>query len=185
MKKRIYTVLDLETTGLTAHKNGITEIAAVKFDGESIIDRYQTLIHPGRTIPLWIERLTGITNEMVENAPKISEIMKDFKLFLWEDPIVWHNVSFDFGFLNFYSYKITGEYLSNPTICTLKLARKLLPDLENKKLCTVCDYFWVINDQAHRAMSDTLATVEVFQHFWKEFPEEMEEIIETIIEQEE
>ena len=172
---QIYTVLDLETTGLTIQRNGITEIAAVKFDGKHIVDRFQTLVHPGRTIPQGIERLTWITNDMVANAPKITEVIPEFKQFLWDDPIVWHNVRFDFGFLDFYTYKITWEHLENELICTMKLARKLLPDLDNKKLCTVCDYFWVINDQAHRAMSDTLATTEVFQHFLEEFPEAFEE----------
>ena len=115
---------------------------------------------------------------MVEDAPKIAEVIPEFKKFLWDDPIVGHNVRFDFWFLDFYSYKITWEHLENELICTMKLARKLLPDLENKKLCTVCEYFGVINDQAHRAMSDTLATAEVFQHFLEEFPEEMEELLE-------
>lgn len=129
-----YVVLDLETTGLHPYRHGITEIAALKFDGERVIDEFHSLVNPERHISSGITRLTGITNEMVANAPVISQLMPDFCDFLGEDYLVGHNVSFDYRFLNHYCYCCLEHYLENETICTMKLARKYLPALENKKL---------------------------------------------------
>lgn len=160
-----YVVLDLETTGLHPYKHGITEIAAIKFDGEKIIDKFHTLVNPERHIPNFITKFTWITNEMVADAPIINEVMPAFREFLADGYIVGHNVSFDYRFLNHYHYECFEEYLQNETICTMKLARKHLPDLPNKKLWTVCQHFGIVNERAHRAMGDTLATLEVFKHF--------------------
>ena len=160
-----YVVLDLETTWLIPYKEWITEIAAIKCRNWTIIDEFQTLINPQRHIPNWIVQLTWITNEMVSDAPTIEEIMPVFSDFLWNAIIVWHNVSFDFRFLNYYHYQCMWSYLNNETVCTLKIARKLLPELPNKKLWTICEYFWIKNERAHRAMWDTRATLEVLQKY--------------------
>ena len=160
-----YVVLDLETTWLTPYREGITEIAAIKCRDGEIIEEFQTLINPERHIPNWIVRLTWITNEMVADAPKIDEVMPRFSKFLGDAIIVWHNVSFDFRFLNHYHYQCMWTYLENPTICTLKIARKLLPDLPNRKLWTICEYFWITNERAHRAMWDTRATLKVLEKY--------------------
>ena len=160
-----YIVLDLETTWLTPYREWITEIAAIKCKNWNIIDEFQTLVNPEIHIPKWIVKLTWITNEMVAEAPKINEIMPRFSNFLWNDIIVWHNVSFDFRFLNYYHYKCIWAYLENETLCTLKIARKLLPELPNKKLWTICAYFWIINEKAHRAMWDTRATLKILQEY--------------------
>ncbi len=160
-----YIVLDLETTGLHPHQSAITEIAAIKFDGNQVLDSFHTLINPQRTISAGITRLTGITNAMVADAPFIQEVMPLFQDFLQGDIIVGHNVSFDFRFLNHYHYLSFQEYLNNETICTMKLARRYLSSLPNKKLMTVCEYLGIENSQAHRAMSDARATLEVFQYF--------------------
>lgn len=160
-----YVVLDLETTWLTPYREWITEIAAIKCRNGQPIEEFQTLVNPQRHIPLWIERLTWITNEMVADAPIISEVMPIFSKFLWNDIIVWHNVSFDFRFLSYYHYVCMWTYLENQTICTLKIARKLLPELPNKKLWTICEYFWIKNERAHRAMWDTRATLKVLEMY--------------------
>lgn len=160
-----YVVLDLETTWLTPYRAWITEIAAIKCKNWQIIKEFQTLINPERHIPNWIVKLTWITNEMVADAPTIAEIMPIFSKFLENTIIVWHNVSFDFRFLNYYHYQCLWTYLENQTICTLKLTRKLLPELPNKKLCTVCEYLWITNERAHRAMEDTRATLKVLERY--------------------
>jgi len=129
-----YIILDLETTGLHPYRHGITEIAAVKFDGERIVEQFHTLINPERHISQGITRLTGITNEMVADAPIISQVMPKFREFLAEEYIVGHNVSFDYRFLNHYHYECFASYLQNEAICTMKLSRRYLPDLPNKKL---------------------------------------------------
>jgi DNA polymerase-3 subunit epsilon len=102
---------------------------------------------------------------MVADAPFIHKVMPNFRDFLGEDCIVWHNIAFDVRFLNHYHYECFESYLTNETICTMKLTRRYLPDLPNKKLWTVCQHFGIVNEQAHRAMSDTLATLKIFQQF--------------------
>ena len=78
MKNKYYIVLDIETTWLSKYKHQITEIAAIKFDGENVLDKFHTLVNPQRNIPSMITKLTGITNEMVKDAPTISEVVPDF-----------------------------------------------------------------------------------------------------------
>ncbi|MDR2540374.1 MAG: 3'-5' exonuclease [Candidatus Peribacteria bacterium] len=112
----------------------MTEIAALRFDGEKVVEEYHTLVNPERHIPSFIEKLTGISNEMIMEAPMINAVMPEFCDFLGEDIIVGHNVSFDYRFLNWYHYECFESYLTNETICTMKLTRKYLPDLPNKKL---------------------------------------------------
>lgn len=165
LKDSEYVVLDLETTWLIPYREWITEIAAIKCKNWKILDEFQTLINPERHIPNWIVRLTWITNEMVADAPTINEVMPNFSKFLKNDIIVWHNVSFDFRFLNYYHYQCLWTYLENETLCTLKIARRLLPKLPNKKLWTICEYFWITNERAHRAMWDTRATLKVLERY--------------------
>ena len=167
LKNNEYVVLDLETTWLSPYREWITEIAAIKCKNWKIVEEFQTLVNPEKHIPNWISRLTWITNEMVADAPTIFEVMPNFSKFLWNAIIIWHNVSFDFRFLSYYHYQCLWTYLENETVCTLKIARRLLPELPNKKLCTICEYFWIINESAHRAMWDTRATLEVLQRYQK------------------
>ena len=165
LKDSEYIVLDLETTWLIPYREWITEIAAIKCKNWKILDEFQTLINPERHIPNWIVRLTWITNEMVADAPTIKEVMPIFSEFLGNAIIVWHNVSFDFRFLSYYHYQCMWNYLENETLCTLKIARKLLPELPNKKLWTICEYFGITNERAHRAMWDTRATLKVLERY--------------------
>lgn len=164
MNNKQYIVLDIETTWLSKYKHQITEIAAIKIDGDKIIGEYQTLINPQRNIPSWITRLTGISNEMVKNAPTISEILSDFLNFIEDNIIVAHNSSFDYWFLSENIYKHRAFWLENPVICTRKLTSRLIPELPKKNLWSICDYMWLTNKNAHRAMWDTIVTVEVFKN---------------------
>lgn len=159
-----YIVLDIETTGLSKHYHKITEIAAVKVKNHKIVDHFHTLINPETEIPRFITRLTGIDNEMVKDSPKIQEVMPKLIDFLEDHPIIAHNATFDHGFLSHNAEKINKE-LKNEKICTRKLASRILPDLPSKKLSCICEHFDIINEQAHRAMADTLATQKVFANF--------------------
>lgn len=165
MQNTPFIVLDLETTGLSARRHKITEIAAVKVFNNQIIDKFQTLINPEVSIPRFITKLTGITNDMVKEAPVINDVLPKFKDFIGDHTIIAHNATFDYGFLlhNFYEHDRT--ILNNETICTVKLANRLLPHLPSKKLSSVCEYYEITNKEAHRAMSDVLATTEVFSKF--------------------
>ncbi len=160
-----YIVLDLETTGLSKHYHKITEIAAVKVKDKKIVDEFQTLVNPKVSIPPFITKLTGINNKMVESAPTLSKVLPHFIDFLKEDVIIAHNATFDYGFIDHNKKKYLEEGLINDRICTRRLANRLLPDLPSKKLGTICQHFNIINSQAHRAMSDVLATNEVFLNF--------------------
>lgn len=158
----MYTVIDIETTGLSKNYHQITEIAAAKIDNGVIVDNYQTLVNPQVRIPPFITQLTGINNQMVKDAPTIREVLPSFVNFLQDDIFVAHNASFDFGFLDYNLAIHHGKNLVNPRLCTRKLANRLLPHLSRKRLEDLCAYFKVNNSHAHRASGDVHATALVF-----------------------
>lgn len=159
-----YVVLDLETTGLSKTRHKITEIAAARYCDGKIVDEFQSLVNPKVSIPGFITKLTGITNDMVKDAPTVDKVLPSFLEYLGDDPIVAHNASFDYGFIQ-HNAKKYGHEFCNDKICTRKLANRLLPELPSKKLSSICEHLNVKNVQAHRAMSDVHATVQVFSHF--------------------
>ena len=160
-----YTILDIETTWLSKFKHKITEIAAIKFDWKNILWEFQTLVNPERNIPTEITKLTWITNEMVSDAPKFCDIIPNFLNFIQDDIIVAHNANFDYWFISQNIYTNTWIRIENSCLCTRKLANRLLPELPKKNLWTICDYYWLKNERAHRAMWDTKVTVEIFRNF--------------------
>ncbi len=165
MNNNEYTVLDIETTGLSRHRHKITEIAAVKIKGKKIVGEYQTLINPKVPIPKFITRLTGIDNKLVEGAPSINEALPEFLEFIGDSTLVAHNAAFDYGFISHNLKEHLNQDLKNKKLCTRKLANRLLPDLPRKRLGDLCELFKIKNDQAHRAMGDTKATVKIFKKF--------------------
>lgn len=164
MKKELYTVLDIETTGLSKQMHKITEIAAVKVENKKVIQEFQTLINPQVNIPSFITSLTGISNSMVRNSPIIEEVIPNFFKFLGEEPIVAHCATFDYGFLNHNSQTFLRREIINPRICTRKLSRRLVPQLPSHKLSMLCEHFHIKNFDAHRAMGDVKATNLVFNN---------------------
>lgn len=161
-----YTVLDLETTGLSRERHRITEIAALKYDlSGNLLGEFHSLINPETPIPRFITRLTGITDDLVKDSPKIHEVLPGFLDFVGDSVLVAHNAAFDFGFLNHNSSLHLGKPLNNDCLCTRRLASRILSDLPSKKLSCICDYFELTNDQAHRAMTDTKVTAEIFKNF--------------------
>ena len=157
-----YVVLDVETTGLSKHYCKITEIAALKIKDNKIIDKFQSLVNPECLIPEFITNLTGIDNELVKYEKPIKDIIPRFIDFLGEDIMVGHNVGFDYGFINYNTEKYLEKSILNPRLCTIKLSKRLLPDLASRKLASLCDYFEITNDNAHRAMGDCVATNKIF-----------------------
>lgn len=172
MKKTEYTVLDLETTGLSRHYHKITEIAAIKYKGNKKIGEFHSLVNPEVRIPSFITKLTGIDDDLVKDAPVISQVLPEFVEFLGESIIVAHSASFDYGFLNENSVEYLGHQLPNDRLCTRKLANRLLPDLPSKNLAHVTNHFGLTNEQAHRAMADTKVTAKIFQNFLKMLDEQ-------------
>ena len=157
-----YVVFDLETTGSSAGKGGITEIGAIKTVGGVVVDRFSTLINPERPIEPFVVRLTGITDRMVTGAPLVSEVMPRFEEFAEGSVLVGHNVSFDCSFVAAAREDIGLDPLPNPVLDTLKLARSLVPGLPRYRLASLASHFGVRQAPNHRALSDAAATAEVF-----------------------
>jgi DNA polymerase-3 subunit alpha (Gram-positive type) len=159
-----YVILDIETTGLSKHRHRITEIAAIKIKGEDIVGEFQSLVDPEVPIPKFITSLTGITNEMVKDAKTIDKVLPSLIDFIGSDILVAHSATFDHGFLKYNAEKI-GIRFFNEKLCTRKLANRLLQNLPSKKLGCVCEHLEIVNEQAHRAMADTKATMKIFLKF--------------------
>lgn len=157
-----YAIIDIETTGGTAEREKITEIAIVLHDGTRELDRYQTLINPERGIPYNISQLTGITNEMVADAPKFYEIAKKIVEFTKDCIFVAHNVQFDYGFVQA-EFKRLGFVYQRKRLCTVRLGRAILPGHKSYSLGNICRDLGISLVGAHRAMNDTLATVKLFE----------------------
>lgn len=177
LKGKTFVVFDLETTGLNREgEDKITEIAAIKIvDGEKV-EIFETLVNPEKTIPTEVALKTGITNEMVQNMPKINEIVHDFFKFIGDAALVGHNaIDFDIPFLNVnvknYKYKIKD---TTPVYDTLLIARKTIQTPTREyRLEKLAEFLNVDLTNAHRAKYDTLATAEIFLYIAKNYPEEL------------
>jgi DNA polymerase III subunit epsilon len=154
----LYTVIDVETTG-TVHKYGkITEIAIYVYNGKQITDSFVSLVNPEVDIPIAITRLTGITNEMVSGAPRFYEIARKIAEITTGRIFVAHNVNFDYKFIQ-EEYARLGYHFNRKKICTVQLARKLLPGLRSYSLGKLCDELGIPVEGRHRASGDAMATV--------------------------
>ena len=157
----MFAIVDIETTGGSlAQGSRITEVAVVIHDGEKIIQRYSTLVNPQSYIPAFITNLTGITNEMVENAPVFSEVASDL-LSLFENRIfVAHNVSFDYGHL-LNEFKRCGISYKSEKICTCTMSRKIFPGFGSYSLGKLSKNLGIEMEKHHRALSDANAAAEI------------------------
>lgn len=155
-----FVVVDLETTGTSPNDDKITEIGAVKMVDGKIIEKFATMVNPERKIPEVVVELTGITDEMVADAPKFADVAGDLFKFCDGSVIIAHNIGFDYTFIKNQSKPCDYLY-ANRGIDTLAVARALLPKLQNHKLNTVCEKFG-IEFLHHRAYSDALATAQMF-----------------------
>jgi DNA polymerase-3 subunit epsilon len=159
--KAEFSVLDVETTGLTARYNGIIEIGIVKVKGLKITDRYSTLINPGRQIPFYITQFTGITDDDTFNAPLFEEVADGITEFISDSVITAHNLSFDRSFLNKEYLLIGKEKPDNPQLCTLRLSKRLYPELRSRSLASLSYHLKVKLLNAHRALPDAEATAQI------------------------
>jgi DNA polymerase-3 subunit epsilon len=157
----MYAIVDIETTGGHANANGITEVAICLHDGKKVTQRYSTLVNPKRDIPVYIRALTGITNEMVQEAPPFDEVAADIYHLLHGKIFVAHNVNFDYSFIKFH-LAAAGYDLQCNKLCTVRLGRKIMPGLPSYGLGKLCHYLGIENDSRHRAMGDAEATSTLF-----------------------
>ncbi|MCS6975171.1 MAG: exonuclease domain-containing protein [Cyclobacteriaceae bacterium] len=157
----MFAVVDIETTGGYAEYHRITEIAIYHHDGKSITDFYYTLINPGRRIPSFITGLTGITTDMVEDAPAFEEIAEDILRLLEGRIFVAHNAHFDYSFLK-KEFEIAGIRWQSKKLCTVRLSRKLIPGLRSYSLGSLAEALGIPVHNRHRAGGDAEATAHIF-----------------------
>ncbi len=158
-----FVVFDLETTGTKTPSSRVTEIGAYRVRNGKVTEEFQTLVNPETPIPTFITNLTGITDEMVCEAPKFAEIAHDLLSFIGNSVLVAHNSGFDMRFLNSEIGRVFGGYrIANPCLCTVQLSRKLLPDIVNHKLKTVAEHYSIDLINHHRASADAYATAHIF-----------------------
>ena len=151
-----YVVVDVETTGGRAHDHRVIEIGAVKIRNFEIIDEFSTLIDPERSIPPFITRLTGITQNCVIDAPKFSEIAQDFLDFCEGSIFAAHNVSFDYSFIRAEFQRLNRRF-QFPRFCTCARARTYLKGPKSYGLASICEYFGIELNNHHRALCDARA----------------------------
>ena len=158
-----FVVFDIETTGPKMPPSRVMEIGAVRVRGGRIVNEFQTLVNPLMPIPPFIVGLTGISDEMVATAPTFDEVAADWLSFADTSVLVAHNAVFDVRFINHeVSNVFPGRRMMNSHICTVSLARRLLPDLKSFRLVALAEHFSVPHRKRHRAGDDARATAWVF-----------------------
>lgn len=180
-----YIVVDIETTGLSPDSCSVIELAALKVDAHKIVDRFDTLIQPEEYCMLppgveasdyavlgevraifvdaFIKNLTGITNRMLQDAPRAAEVLPEFAEFIGDAPLLAHNAHFDVNFLYDAFLRFLGIPLCNHFVDTLRLGRRLLPELRHHRLADLAQYFSVDDHDAHRALRDCEITYDCYQ----------------------
>ena len=159
-----FVVVDVETTGGAAAATNIIEIGAARVRSGRVLEEFQQLVNPGSRLPAFITRLTGIDDTMLADQPPITAVWPRFVEFLGDAVIVAHNAAFDVGFLNAAALAHNGRALSQPHLCTLRLARRLMPELRRRSLDVLAGHFGIPTSDRHRALGDVRITVEIFFH---------------------
>ncbi len=162
---QLFSVIDIETTGGRAKSEKITEIAIYITDGVKVIDEYTTLINPERRLSPFIISLTGITNEMLVDAPKFYEVAAKIVEVTKDTIFVAHNATFDYSFIKEEFAQLGFKFKLN-TLCTLKLSRKLYPGHKSYSLGNICKDLGINLQNAHRAYGDARATTILFNKIY-------------------
>jgi DNA polymerase-3 subunit epsilon len=170
----MYAIVDIETTGGFAAANGITEIAVYLYDGQRIYKKFETLVNPQLPIPPYIRALTGITEEMVADAPIFEEIASTLYDLLKDQIFIAHNVNFDYSFIKHHLQRC-GFELDAKKICTVRLSKKVFPGYPSYSLGKICRSLNIEIDNRHRAGGDAKATVQLFEQCLQH-PDGMEQI---------
>lgn len=159
----MFAVVDVETTGGHASGHGMTEIAIVLHDGLKVVDSYSTLLNPQQHIPLSIQTLTGITPEMIDDAPLFAEKAEEIREFLGHHIFVAHNVNFDFSFVRA-AFASCGIDYNPKRLCSVRYARRVEKGLKSYSLKNLCAHYNINNEAAHRAWGDASATAQLMTY---------------------
>ena len=174
-----FIVFDIETTGLSAKTDKITEIGAVKISNGQIVDHFSQLINPQRRLSAKIIELTGITDDMLADQPTIDAVLPEFMRFIGDAMLVAHNSDFDTGFIR-NNCELLGLLYKHKAIDTVAVSRALLTDLKSHKLNLVAKRLGVRLDNHHRAVDDAKATAEIFLKFLEMFRENGVETLDQV-----
>ena len=166
-QNRLFAVLDVETTGSGEGGDRITEIGIALYDGNKIVRTFESLVNPERKIPPFVARLTGISNEMVAKAPRFEEIADEVEAITKDAIFVAHNVDYDYGVIK-REMKMLDLTFHRRKICTVRLSRKAFPDFSSFSLGDLIRQFNIQVEARHRAMADTMATVELLGYILQE-----------------
>lgn len=158
--QQTYVVVDVETTGGRGEQHRVTEIGAVKVRGDQVVDRFETLLNPQRSVPARITRLTGISQDMVDDAPSFADIADRFAAFLGDAVFVAHNVGFDYRFIA-QEFRRLGRPFRQPRLCTCASMRKLYPGHRSYRLDALCRLYDIPLTSHHRAMCDAEAAAQL------------------------
>lgn len=160
-----YVVYDLETTGVVWSRDMILEIGAVKVRGKKVIDEFSSLVNPECHIPYQAVQVSGIDDDMVKDAPILSEVLPQFFDFIGDDVLVGHNIhTFDNCFIYRFSEEYFGKVPDNDYVDTLYLSRRIFPDMKHHKLSDMVAYYGIDVLEAHRALSDSKMNQQVYEH---------------------
>jgi ATP-dependent DNA helicase DinG len=159
----IIVAVDLETTGLDPQHDRIIEIGAVKFQGDEILGEWHSLVTPGLSIPHFVTQLTGITDQDVHDAPKLTAVLPKLERFIGNAPILGHNVGFDTSFLRNAGTRLTGTLID-----TYSIASTMLPNAPRFSLYALSSIYGIPTEGAHRALNDVHMTVALYQALWND-----------------
>ncbi|HRG57384.1 MAG TPA: exonuclease domain-containing protein [Bacteroidia bacterium] len=159
----MFAIIDIETCGgkFDFRRGRIIEISILIHDGLTVVDEFTSLINPECNISTYFTNISGITNAMVDDAPKFYEVAKEIQEITKDKIFVAHNVGFDYGFVK-EEFASLGFTYKRDTLCTVRLARKLIPGLKSYSLGHLCDYIGIENEARHRARGDAMATAKLF-----------------------
>ena len=157
-----FAILDVETTGGKFNQEKITDISILIFDGIKIIDKFETLVNPGKEIQPFVQKLTGINKELVKNSPKFKDVSENIFDITKNKIIVAHNVDFDYRIIKNEFRSININY-NRDSLCTVDLSKLIFPNLKSYKLTNLLSNFGIMNDNPHRANSDALGALKLFK----------------------
>ena len=159
-----YIVVDVETTGLSATEHEIIEICAIKVNEKQIDDKFHAIVKPKKSIPISIESLTGLSDQILSKEGRdIKEVLPELLLFIGDLPVVSHNVDFDYNFLRAACENTGLPLFSNQCVDTYALAQRLVDDVKNYKLATLVEYFGLTVNSVHRSTEDCIATKYLYE----------------------
>ena len=160
-----FVALDIETTGLNPAEDKIIELGMAKVQDGSIVDSYSTLINPNIILDQRIIELTGITQEMLAGKPVIADIIQEVIDFIGDLPLLGHNIIFDYSFIKKAAVNNKLKF-DKSGIDTLKIARRLVPEAENRRLSYLCEYFSIDAGNSHRAYDDAISAMQLYYRMY-------------------